>query len=60
MATRLDYRILAGQCKKENRSEGGKPYEFGIPIDTNLGKGMAQQLFNLSKTTKQWEIGKLE
>ena len=51
MATRFDYRNLAGQCKKENCFKGGKPYEFGIAIDTNLGKGMAQQLFNLSKTT---------
>ena len=60
VAPRFDYRSLAGQCKKENCFKGGKPYEFGIAIDTNLGKGMAQQLFNLSKTTKQWESGELE
>ena len=52
MATRFDCRDLAGQCKKENRFEGGKPSEFGIAIDTNFGKGTAQQLFNLSQTTK--------
>ncbi len=33
MATRLDYRNLAGHCKKENCSEGGKSYE-----GANLGK----------------------
>jgi hypothetical protein len=60
VATRFDYRSLAGQCKTENRFEGGKPSEFGIAIDTNFGKGTAQQLFNLSKTTKQWESGELE
>ena len=49
MATRFDYRNVAGQCKKENRFEGGEPYEFGIAIDERFGKGTAAKL---SKTTK--------
>ena len=60
MATRFDYRNVAGQCKKENRFEGGKPYEFGLEIDKRFGKGTAEKLFKLSKTIKQWEIGELE
>jgi hypothetical protein len=54
MATRSDYRNLAGQCNEENRFQGGKSYEFGIAIDTNFGKGTAQQ------PSKQWESGELE
>lgn len=60
MATRFDYRNVAGQCKKENRFEGGKPYEFGLAIDKIFGKGRTQRLFKLSETSKQWEIGELE
>ena len=60
MATRFDCRDLAGQCKKENRFEGGKPYEFGLAIDDKFGKGTAAKLFTLSKTTEQWEIRELE
>ena len=60
MATRFDQRNVAGQCKKENRFEGGRPYEFGIAIEQNFGKGTAAKLFKLSKTTKQWEISQLE
>jgi hypothetical protein len=37
MATRFDYRNLAGHCKEENCSEGGKSYEGGIATDTNFG-----------------------
>ena len=59
MATRFDYRNVAGQCKKENRFEGGEPYEFGIAIGERFGNGAAAKLFKLSKTTKQWEIGEL-
>ena len=47
MATRFDYRNVAGQCKKENRFEGGKPYEFGLAIDERFGKGAAAKLFKL-------------
>jgi hypothetical protein len=50
MATRFDYRNVAGGCKKENRFEGRKPYEFGLAIDGRFGKGTA---------AKQWEIGEL-
>jgi Bacteriophage Lambda NinG protein len=60
MAPRFDYRNVAGQRKKENRFEGGKPYEFGLAIDERFGKGTATRLFKLSKTTKQWEIGELD
>ena len=59
MATRSDYRNLAGQCKEENCSEGGEPYEFGLAIDEKFCDGTAQQ-HRLSKTAKQWEIGELE
>jgi hypothetical protein len=38
MATRFDSWNLAGQCKEENCSEGGKSYEGGIATDTNFGK----------------------
>jgi hypothetical protein len=51
MATRFDFRNVAGQCKKENRFEGGNPYEFGLAIDERFGKGPAAKLFKLSKTT---------
>jgi hypothetical protein len=60
MAPRFDYRNVAGQCKKENRFEGGKPYEFGLAIGKEFGEGTAQQLFTLSKITKQREIGELD
>jgi hypothetical protein len=62
MATRFDYRNLAGQCKEENCSEGGKSYEGGIATDTNFGKRTAQQLFKLStnyEAVKHWDIGDL-
>ena len=59
MATRLDYRNVAGRCKKENRFEGGKPYEFAIRREIRKRHTTAK-LFKLSKTTKQWEIGELE
>jgi|KBSMisStaDraftv2_1062788.scaffolds.fasta_scaffold162082_1 hypothetical protein len=49
MATRFDYRNVAGGCKKENRFEGRKPYEFGLAIDGRFGKGTAAKLFKLSK-----------
>jgi len=60
VATRFDYRNVAGQCKKANRFEGGKPYEFGLAIDERFGKGTAARLFKLSKTTEEWKIGELE
>ena len=60
MATRFDHWNLAGQCKEENRFEGGKLHEFGNRNRHELRKGTAQRLFNLSKTTKQWEIGELD
>ena len=52
MATRFDYRNVAGQCKKENRFEGGKPSKFGLAT----GKG-TQRLFQ-SSTAKE-ELGQL-
>ena len=60
MATRFDYRNLAGHCKEENCSEGGKSYEGGIATDTNFGKGQRSNFSNFQQTTKQWEIGELE
>jgi hypothetical protein len=49
MATRFDSRNVAGQRKKENRSEGGKPYKFSLAI----GKGTQQQPFPLSNATEE-------
>ena len=49
MATRFDSRNVAGQRKKENRSEGGKLYKFSVAI----GKGTQQQLFPLSNATEE-------
>ena len=60
MATRFDYRNLAGHCKEENCSEGGKSYEGGIATDTNFGKGQCRDISNFQQTAKQWEIGELE
>jgi hypothetical protein len=53
MATRFDYRNLAGQCKEENCSEGGKSYEGGIATETNFGKGQRSNFSNFQQTTKQ-------
>jgi hypothetical protein len=53
MASRFDYRSVAGQCKKENCFEGGEPYAFGLAIDERCGKGTAAKLYKLSKTAKQ-------
>ncbi len=60
MATRFDYRNVAKQGQKENRFEGGKPYEFGLYIDKKWGKGTAQKLYKLSKTSWQWTIEELD
>ena len=60
MATRFDYRNVAGQCEKENRFEGGKPYKLGFAIDERFGKSPEAKLFKFSKTTEHWEIGELE
>jgi hypothetical protein len=60
MATRFDYRNLAGLCKEENCSEGGKSHEGGIATDTNFGKGQRSNFSNFQQTTKQWGIGELE
>jgi len=60
MATRFDYRNLAGHRKEENCSEGGKSYEGGIVTDTNFGKGQRSNFSNFQQTAKQWEIGELE
>ena len=59
MATRFDYRSLAGHCKEENCSEGGKSDEVGV-ANTNYGKGQRSNSSNFQQTTKQWEIGELE
>jgi len=59
MATRFDYRSLAGHRKEENCSESGKSDEVGVP-NTNYGKGQRSNSSNFQQTTKQWEIGELE
>lgn len=60
MATRFDYRNVAKQGQKENRFEGGRPYEFALYIDRTYGEGTAKKLHDLSRTTKQWEVKELE
>ena len=60
MATRYDYRNVAPQCKKCNRFEGGRPYEFGLAIDKQWGKGTAQKLYKKSQTIKQWTVKELD
>ena len=60
MATRLDYRNVAGQCKKEDRFEGGKPYEFGIRDRREYSaKGTAAKLPNF-QTLQSSGDGELE
>ena len=60
MATRFDYKNVAGQCKKDNRFSGGLPFEFGLFIDKTWGKGTAKFLYERSKEIWQWEINELE
>jgi hypothetical protein len=57
MATRFHCRNLAGHCKEEDCSEGGKSYEGGIATDTNFGKWQRSNFSNFQQTSKQWEIG---
>jgi hypothetical protein len=60
MATRFDYKNVAKQGVKENRFEGGKPYEFGLFIDKKWGKGTAQKLYRRSQEIWQWEVSELD
>lgn len=60
MSTRFDPRNVMLQCKKCNRFNGGRPYEFGREIDHIWGKGTAEKLFKKSHGTKKWEIKELE
>jgi hypothetical protein len=47
LATRFDCRNIAGKCKKENRLEGGKPYESGFAVGRKFCKRTAAKLFEL-------------
>lgn len=60
MATRFHYQNVNAQCVKENRFEGGKPYEYSLALDKKWGKGTAQKLYKLSQKSVQWEIAELE
>ncbi len=60
MATRFDYKNVGKQCKKCNRFEGGRPYEFGIAIDKRWGEGTAKELHERSREIWQWEIAELD
>ena len=60
MGTRFSYQNVAKQCKKCNRFEGGRPYEFSVAIDKRYGKGTAKKLYQLSMKIRQWEISELE
>jgi hypothetical protein len=53
MATRFDYRNVAGQCTEENRFKGGNLQKFSLAI----GKGTQQQPLPLSNATE--ELGQL-
>jgi hypothetical protein len=60
MATRFDYKNVAKQGVKENRFEGGKPYEFGLYIDKTWGAGTAKKLYKISQKIVQWEVNDLD
>jgi len=53
-ATRFDLRNMGIQCRKCNRFEGGRPYEFARKINEIWGMGTAEELFLLSSGVKQW------
>lgn len=60
MSTRFDYKNVAKQGVKENRFDGGKPYEFALYIDKKWGKGTAQKLYKRSQEIWQWEVKELD
>lgn len=60
MSTRFHPMNVHRQGVKENRFEGGKPFEYGLALDEKYGDGAALFLFNLSKETCQWSIEELQ
>lgn len=59
-STRFDPRNCGLQCRKCNRFDGGRSYEFGIMLDKIWGKGTAEKINKKSHETKQWQVGELE
>jgi hypothetical protein len=60
MSTRFNPANVNGQCRKENRFEGGRAYEYGLALDRKYVKGTAARLFKESQKIKQWEVKDLE
>ena len=60
MATRFNYKNVAKQCRKCNRFEGGRLYEFALFIDERWGEGTAKELYKLSQEIWQWEVSELD
>lgn len=51
LATKFDERNVWPQSRMDNRFQGGRQYEFGLMIDKKYGKGTAEKLLVLSRTT---------
>lgn len=60
MSTRFDLRNLGLQCKKCNRFDGGRSYEFGKKLDQVWGIRTADLMELRSYRTVQWEVKELE
>lgn len=58
--TRFDLRNLGLQCKKRNRFEGGRSYEFGVKLDEIWGRGTAALMQKLSRQVKNWINDRLQ
>jgi hypothetical protein len=56
MSTRFNPANVNGQCRKENRFEGGRTYEYGLALDRKYLKGTAARLFKESQKIKQWDV----
>lgn len=59
-STRFDLRNLGLQCRKCNRFDGGRSFEFGKKLDEIWGTGTADRMYALSQKERRWEIGELE
>lgn len=60
MSTRFHPKNLGLQCKKCNRFDGGRSYEFGLKLDEVWGKGTAERMNVISHSLKNWDVKELE
>lgn len=58
--TRFLLSNLGLQCRRCNRFDGGRAYEFSKKIDELWGKGTADRVDKLSRKTKNWDVIDLE